>query len=136
MEDRILINGVWYIKEKENTENNNPIEPYKKLKEEDVHFTWLISWETPNWYFVAEKFPCKNSFAASPWITITDKREEKKGEEDIEKIYIDNPIWMIGIYEGNSESLEEAKKDMDDEGISKLFSFIEYLIDKKWIKYE
>lgn len=132
MEDRILINGVWYIKENTNKSIKHS-EHYQKVTEENVCHTFCILWETSNWCFLAETFSLLSDENQEPWIKITDKRLGEK-EYWVEEV-IDNPTWMIGIYEENPKNLEEARETMDEEGILKLFSFIEYLIKKGWINY-
>jgi hypothetical protein len=124
--DRIQINGEWYVKE-------NTIEPL--INPEDVTYSIECVWENTNWCFVATLIVKEDDFNDcydDVYLKITDKRNsdrEKWVEDDI-----DNPKFIIGVLRDNPESMEEAIKMFDDEGLKYFKAFALYLIDKGWLK--
>ena len=124
--DRIQINGEWYVKE-------NTIEPL--IDPEDVTYSVECVWENSNWGFVATLIVKEDDFNDcydDVMVKVTDKRNtnrEKWVEDDI-----DNPKFIIGVLRDNPESMEEAMKMFDDEGLKYFKAFAIYLIDKGWLK--
>lgn len=124
--NRIQINGEWYVKE-------NNIEPL--INPEDVIHSIECVWEDTNWCFVASLIVKEDDFNDcydDVYLKITDKR--KKNRENWSEEYIDNPKWVLGVLENNPESMEDANKMFDDEGLGYFKAFARYLIDKGWLK--
>ena len=124
--DRIQINGEWYVKE-------NTIEPL--INPEDVTHSIECVWENDKWCFVASLIVKKDDFNdcyGDVYLKITDKRI-KDNENWIED-NIDNPKWIWGVLENNPDSMEEANKMFDNEGLKYFKAFALYLIDKGWLK--
>jgi hypothetical protein len=124
--DRIQINGEWYVKE-------NTVEPliYPKY----VTHTIECVWEDTNWCFVASLIVKEDDFNDcydDVYLKITDKRV--KGKENWVEEDVDNPKWILGVLKGNPDSMEEANKMFDDEGLKYFKAFALYLIDKGWLK--
>jgi hypothetical protein len=124
--DRIQINGEWYVKE-------NTVELV--INPEDVTYSVECVWENTNWCFVATLIVKEDDFNDcydDVIVKVTDKRNsdrEKWVEDDI-----DNPKFIIGVLRDNPESMEEAIKMFDDEGLKYFKAFAIYLIDKGWLK--
>jgi hypothetical protein len=124
--DRIQINGEWYVKE-------NTVEPL--IDPKDVIHTIECVWEDTNWCFVASLSAKEDDFNDcydDVYLKITDKRV--KGRENWVEEDVDNPKWILGVLEGNLDSMEEANKMFDDEGLKYFKAFAIYLIDKGWLK--
>jgi hypothetical protein len=124
--DRIQINGEWYVKE-------NTIEPL--INPRDVTYSIECVWEDTNWCFVASLSAKEDDFNDcydDVFMKITDKRV--KGRENWVEEDVDNPKWILGVLEGNLDSMEEANKMFDDEGLKYFKAFALYLIDKGWLK--
>ena len=126
MENRICIDGVWYVRETPPT--------IFKINPENVVHTISCIWESGNWAFEAtmclrEDDP--TDFYPDPTIDITDKREEY---ENWIKHECDNPSWMFGVLNNDPESMVEANKMMDEQGLTEFRAFLEYLIEKGWLK--
>ena len=132
MENRIEINGVWYVREDAITD------PLDHLEAEEIDVTDSLScvWENYNWAF--EAFVIMKNDAETltdhypdPSITITDKRV--KGSENWKEHSADNPNWMKGILENNPESLSEAREFIDNEGLKHFRMFLNHLVNKGWL---
>ena len=126
MENRICIDGVWYVRE------TPP--PTFKINPESVIHTISCVWESGNWGFEAtmclrEDDP--TDFYPDPTIDITDKREEY---ENWIKHECDNPNWMFGVLNNDPESMVDANEMMDEQGLTEFKAFLEYLIEKGWLK--
>lgn len=128
MENRIQINGVWYVREIN--------QPEIEFNEDDITTSIEKAWESENWVFDANILLRSNAETldehyGDPWIEITDKRS--KEETSWVTHSVDNPAWMLDMYEGNTESLEYAQKILDKEGIEEFKKFIGYLVKIGWI---
>ena len=124
--DRIQINGEWYVKE-------NTVEPL--INPKDVTHAIECVWEDTNWCFVASLMVKEDDFNDcydEVYLKITDKRV--KGRENWVEEDVDNPKWILGVLEGNLDSMEEANEMFDDEGLKYFKAFAIYLIDKGWLK--
>ena len=132
MEERIQVNGVWYVRETTSTSSMIEITP------NDVTNTLGCIWESKEWCFEATAIlrdwaeDLTDIYNSCITIDITDKRPENR-DEWIEHDGCDNPRWFIGILEGDSDSMVEAEEIMDAQGIAEFRGFISYLIDKGWI---
>jgi hypothetical protein len=130
MEERIQVNGVWYVREIEPT-------PEIEIKEKDVTFSMERTWESRDWLFVAtvimlDGAETLDDHYPDPYIKITDKRFEDRElwtEDDV-----DNPIFMFGVLEGNPESMIDANEMFDEQGLEEFKAFLRYLIKVGWLK--
>ena len=129
MKDRIQVDGVWYVRE-------NKTLPIVEIKPRDVTNSLSCTWESDEWCFEATvilKDEAENltDIYTDPWIEITDKRPANR--DDWKKDNSDNPNWFIGVLEGSDESMEDANKIFDEQGLAEFRGFISYLIDKGWV---
>jgi len=126
MENRICIDGVWYVRE-----TSTPTT--FKINPQNVIHTISCVWESDNWVFEATMI-CREDdptdLYPDPTIDITDKRGEY---EDWIKHDSDNPNWMWGVLENNPESMIDANEMMDEQGLTEFKAFLEYLIEKGWL---
>lgn len=126
MENRICIDGVWYVRE-----TSTPTT--FKINPQNVIHTISCLWESDNWVFEATMI-CREDdptdLYPDPTIDIIDKRGEY---EDWIKHDSDNPNWMWGVLENNPESMIDANEMMDEQGLTEFKAFLEYLIEKGWL---
>ena len=126
--DRIQINGVWYVKE------SNAKTTAKKVEIEDHQITKFkgASFETDDYCWEATKiYKDDGTLYSGLDIKFTDKTS---GDYDsFETFYWDNDLWMRGVLESNPESLEEARDNMDDEGIAYFQAFLAKLREDFWL---
>ena len=132
MNDRIEINGVWYVREDAITD---PLD-YLEVEEMDFTDSLVCTWECTDWAFEASvimKDGAENltDCYATPYITITDKRVKRK--EYWKEHSTDNPYWMKGILENNPESLSEAREFIDYDGLKHFRMFLNHLVNKGWL---
>lgn len=130
--DRIQIDGVWYVRETDTVTGPAGI---THIDEFDVTKSLNRIWENDDWAFEAKILLAHDGIALEDtwgdcWIQITDKNDPWR-EYDI-----DNPRWMLGVLEGDPESMEEANKMMTPEGIRLFRGFIHLLIKNGWLKKE
>lgn len=132
MEDRIQVNGIWYVKE--TTKPIPDLVSITTIDEFDVTRSLGRVWENDDWAFEAKILLAPDGTELEDtwgdcWLTITDKN----GDEEHD---IDNPRWMLGVLDGDSESMKEANKMMTPEGISLFRGFLLLLIQNGWLKKE
>ncbi|HBW85688.1 MAG TPA: hypothetical protein DEF82_02790 [Crocinitomicaceae bacterium] len=135
MEDRIQVNGVWYVKE--TTKPISDIVSMIDIDEFDVTRSLHRIWEDSEYAFEAKILLAPDGIALEDtwgdcWLIIT----EKVGDTNDSWIEhsIDNPTWMLGVYEGDDLSMREAKKMMTPNGIAKFRGFLHLLIKQGWLK--
>jgi hypothetical protein len=119
--DRIEINGVWYVKE----DKPNKLD----LTEKDVTFSKSCIYETDDYCWEAILISKDNGEEFYPDLEIefTDK---KIGTTE----YWNNPLWLDNILNGNKKEIEEAKKDMSDQGLEDFIAFLKFLRKDNWLK--
>jgi hypothetical protein len=129
MKDRIQLDGIWYVKETPS--------PVLEIDMLDITDCLICIYEPNNWCFEAsvtlkDDAVLVKDVYGDPWIEVTDKRPANRADWVIENL--DNPHWFLGVLEGSSESMEEANKMFDEQGLKEFRSFIKHLIDKGWLK--
>jgi hypothetical protein len=133
MEDRIQINGVWYVKADSYVDKPIPTISVSLFDEDGIIYNQNCMFETADFIFRAVvlidgdgKLKYKNSL----YIEFIDKRPEPWKEE-----HWDNPTWLNGIILNNTDSikvLEELK--MSPSAIATFRDFLIYLRDEnEWI---
>jgi hypothetical protein len=128
--DRIQIDGVWYVKE--TTKPMTEPERMTIIDEADVTKSLGRVWENDDWAFEAKILLEPDGIALEDtwgdcWIQITNNDTGKEYD-------IDNPRWMLGVLEGDPESMEEANNMMTPEGIRLFRGFLSLLIKNRWLK--
>lgn len=131
MENRIKINGVWYVREDAITD---PLD-YLEAEEMELTFSEHCCYETDKYGFVASRMRKDGGDEFYPDITIefTDKRS---GNRDTWKEeYWDNNNWFKGILYGNSDSIESLDKETDicPQGKRQLKGFLNRLVEEGWL---
>ena len=119
--DRIEINGVWYVKEDKPTKLD--------LTEKDVTFSKSCTYEIGDYCWEALMLSKDNgeNFYPDLDIEFTDKKLETTE-------YWDNFIWLNHILDGDQVAIEEAKKDMSDQGFEDFKAFLKFLRKENWLK--
>ena len=131
MEDRIEINGVWYVRE----DTINDSLDYLEEEEMDLTFSEECCYETDKYCFVASRIRKDESgeFYPDIIITFTDKRSGNRDtwKED----YWDNNKWFKGILGGNPESLKSLDKETNlcGEGQRQFKGLLSRLVEGGWI---
>ena len=117
MENRIKINGEWYVREKESElvsgEDFDPVEYEGRVYESDICC------------FNACRL---KSSEASVWIDFTDKTKPKPWKEDC----IDNDLWMIAVLNGEAEGVAET---FGERALVQFKTVVRDLIEVGWLKY-
>ena len=132
MENRIEINGVWYIREDAITD------PLDHLESEEMELTFSeeCAYETDKYSFVASRISGDGGYGEFyPDIAIefTDKRS---GDRDTWKEeYWDNNEWFKGILYGNSDSIESLDEETDlcPQGKKQFKAFLHKLKEEGWL---
>jgi hypothetical protein len=130
MQDRIEINGIWYVRE-----DKQHIPVIDKIDDEDVTDVLSCTWERDEFCFEATVILRDNAeelsdFYGTPFLKITDKRPSDR--KDWIEHEVDNSNWMLGVLENNPDSIKDAKEIFDNNGILQFKTFISYLIKKDW----
>lgn len=118
--NRIQINGIWYVPE--NSQDVVVIEP-------DREECYTV--ENSDFYFKAIRIfdQEENSFFDDIDIHFIDKRPNKPKQQDT----WDNNDWMIGILKNDDASMEDLP-DIGRSGLATLKAFLQFLVDKDWLK--
>ena len=118
--NRIQINGIWYVPE--NSQDVVVIEP-------DREECYTV--ENSDFYFKAIRIfdQEENSFFDNIDIHFIDKRPNKPKPQDT----WDNNDWMIRILENDDASREDLP-DIGRSGLATLKAFLQFLVDKDWLK--
>jgi hypothetical protein len=126
MEDRIQINGTWYVREQSDVVK----EPEFELNIDNVIHTKGISYESDKYCFEATKIRKHDSDDKyyDCDIDFTDKRT-KPWLEDI----WDNRSWMYGILDDNFDSLENLRETVCSQGEAELKAFLKVLQKEGWL---
>lgn len=129
MEDRIQVNGVWYVRETDAIPD--PLR-MTTIDEFDVTRSLRRVWENDDYAFEASILLAPDGTNLEDtwgdcWIMLTIKHTDEEHS-------IDNPRWMLGVLEGDPLSMEEANKMMTPEGIRLFRGFLSLLIKNGWLK--
>jgi hypothetical protein len=126
MEERIQINGVWYVKE----------QPDAKLEPQsvDVTHTQSIIYEDQDYCFEATITidpetgqPLYDEIGMD--VKVTDKTNGKPWIE----LYWDHGGFFRGCYERNPESIESLKQSLNDAGVENFIAFLQHTMDAGWL---
>lgn len=122
MEDRILVNGVWYVRE-------NTI-PEVEIDENELASFQGIVYETIDYAFEATKYENDKygGYLNGIDIKFTDKRDRPWKEE-----FWDNNNFFKGIIENNPDSLNDLRNSVCVNGEAQFKAFLKYLQQKQWI---
>ena len=121
--DRIQINGVWYVREDINYVREKEREMNLAFSQTCTYETDEYCWETSRLYKDKETF--------YPGIDI--KFTKKDGPAPWREEHWDNNVWMRGVLKGDPESMFEAKKSMNDQGIADFQAFLKKLVELGWL---
>ena len=123
MQDRIEINGVWYIRE-----------DLANTQEEDLELSFSLQamYENDKYCWEATRLYKENSqtdFYDDIDIKFTDKKIKPWKEE-----HWDNNSWMKGVMNNDPESLKEARESMCEDGIKTFKLFLNKLQEEGFLK--
>jgi len=131
MENRIEINGVWYVREDATPETIYHLE----AEEMNLIFSEECSYETDKYCFVASRIRKDggDEFYRDIYITFTDKRNDDRDKWKEE--HWDNNNWFRGILEGNAESIVSLDEETDicPQGKRQLKGFLNRLVEEGWL---
>jgi hypothetical protein len=124
MQDRIEINGVWYVRE-----------DLSNTQEEDFELSFSLHalYENDNYCWEATRL-YKDDIPKYFYddlidIKFTDKRV-KPWKED----HWDNNFWMKGVLDNDPESLKDARESMCPSGVKTFQLFLNKLKEQGWTK--
>jgi hypothetical protein len=120
MDDRILINGVWYVRETQPEETKEIVltESIASLYETDDYVWKAIRFYKDDGETLYDGFD----------VDFTDKRIKPWKEEQW-----DNMNWFKGILENNPDSMKDAVESMCSDGIKDFKLFLKKLKEKGWL---
>ena len=130
MENRIQINGVWYVRE-----DSQPAE--ETFEDIQVIQSLECVYETSDYCWAASRMYKDDGKTFYPGIDIkfTDKTYKTSGDrEDWIEDYWDNDTWILGVYRNEPSSMLDAKEAMNEKGIKDFRNFIHKLIQMGWLE--
>ena len=127
MEDRIQINGVWYIREKEVPTIGEP----ESLFWDVTNYIGKVA-ESRLYCFKAEKMykdEINGELHSGVDIEFTDKRILGEWIEDL----WDNDTWMRGVLNDDLDALKELRKSVCEQGEKDFKEFLTMLQEEGWL---
>lgn len=125
MENRIKVNGEWYVKE--STTEIHPIEIELTHFEGCVYENGTYCFEVTRLY---RDYDANEFYSDSIDVKFTDKRTTPWTID-----HWDSVDWLRGIFDNDRRSIDEALEVMDENGVKELKALVGELIEKGWIKY-
>jgi len=128
MQNRIEINGVWYIKEASSNKQQE--------REKDIELDYSVEaiYEDDKYVFQATRFS-KNKelteFYSEPVISFTDKRIQPWQPETW-----DNCTWMRAVLKGESVAIKALQMVLCSEGVKTFKAFLRKLRELQWLADE
>ena len=121
-EDRIQINGTWYVKEEEQPQT----EP------QDLIYTQQCLLELDNCMFEASRMYAdyNNEIFFKDTVDIKYTNKITKSSD-----YWDNGEWMKQLFDGDKEALDQVSDMLNKSEITQLKVFIGTLIENNWLNY-
>ena len=119
MEERIEVNGVWYVREK-TFQKELSVTNFEKIVFENDLFKVEAS-------RMIDPFGIPTDDVAIEYITKVEPHTKERW---------DNVHWMIGVYRNSPTSVKQLYPLMGEERIKQIQSIIETLMDKGWIRTE
>jgi hypothetical protein len=130
MENRIQINGVWYVKEDQTPTTAVSYE----IDEDKLTYSQSCVYENDKYCFEAKRlfknYDSDEIYTDIVDIEFTDKRGSK-GNWITE--HWDGMGWFNGVLERNHGSIETARESMCFEGVETFISFLKILKNKGWL---
>ena len=130
MENRIQINGVWYVKEGQTPTTALSYE----IDEDKLTYSESCVYENDKYCFEAtrifQEYDLGKFYGDVLDIEFTDKRGGKGNwiTEQWDSIY-----WLNGVLERNHDSIETLRESMCFEGVETFISFLKILKNKGWL---
>ena len=125
MENRIEINGVWYIKENSSVLSKNQKSADLDFERDIIYYEGL-TWEDDTIHLKAE------ALEGNDRMTSISYRNKVTGKSE----YWDNDSWIMGVYDGDAVSISILKEDItfnDPYYYKILVRFIGEMINRKFI---
>jgi hypothetical protein len=132
MENRIQINGTWYVKE-DSIPQPAPMAP-KFDAALATHFEGYV-YETDEYCWEATRIykdGNKEFYDRTLWYDGITIEFTNKSTKEVE--YWDNDGWIKNVLHKDEEALEGACESMNDNGIATFKLFISFLICQGWLK--
>lgn len=131
MENRIEINGVWYVRE----DAINDALDHLEEDEVELIFSKECLYETDNYCFVASKIRKDDSDEYYQDTSIKVKEKIDRDPDSWKEEYWDNDSWFKGILEGNRESIQSLNNDttLCEQGKRQFKSFLFRLKEEGWL---
>ena len=133
MENRIQINGVWYVREDLVPETTTNTKEHLFDPDNVTHLEACV-YETVNYCWEASRIRKKEDGSFYPGIDVkfTDKTPEDR--KDWIEGHWDNNYWMMAVFNGEKDALDEAAKVMNKQGVKTFREFLGYLNDLGWLE--
>jgi len=122
MQDRIQINGVWYVREDISKEEEKDIQ---------VYYAMTCTYENNDYCWEATRLLKDDGISYYPDIDIKfiDKRI-KPWKED----HWDSNLWMVGVMNDDPDAMKDARESMCEQGIKEFKLFLKKLEENFWLK--
>jgi hypothetical protein len=126
MENRIQINGTWYVKEDSISQLGTMAPKFDAALA--THFEGYV-YETDEYCWEATRIYKDGDMGFYEGIDIEFTNKSTKEVE-----YWDNESWFKNVFDNRQEAVELACESMNDDGIATFKLFIHFLMCQGWLK--
>jgi hypothetical protein len=124
MENRIEINGIWYVRE-------DVVEKEENFEDFELSFSLSAMYENEKYSWEAIRLYKDNSqtyFYDDIYIKFIDKRNTPHKED-----LWDSNAWMLQVLKNDPDALKGARESMCEHGIKTFKLFLKKLQDECWL---
>ena len=129
MEERIEINGEWYVKEKPTQTSKDYKIPREHLHGELLEITNYEGFVYEDDFHVFEATMLLNEddeYWGDVMIEVTDKMNDRE-------LYFDNPSFLIAFLQQGQYQIKEVIREIGEERVGYFWRFIKSLREKGWL---
>ena len=131
MENRIQINGFWYVLE--TPEHKTPIT--YEITEKSIAYSQSATYENDKYCFEASRIyrDINSNYFYDDCLTVTFTDKRNGDRKDWKDDHWDSTIWFNGLIKRNQESIDTLRKVMCHEGVETFISFLKILKTNGWL---
>ena len=128
MENRIQVNGVWYVREQ-------PEQELRVLVNDDITAVKGFIFDTNGFSYEATKIAKSGLFEEDEYYEDFDIKFTNMNTTPHIEEHWDSMFWFRGVLEGNPESIEILldESEMDSEDVLEFRSFLAFLKEQGWL---
>jgi len=129
MENRIQINGEWYVREQLTPATEPEIE--LDITDNVIRFKGMV-FESDKYCFEATKLAKTGLFEEAEYYNCDIEFIDKRTKPWVEDLW-DNVTWVNGVLDNNPESLDDLRESVCPQGEAEFKAFLKILRQEGWL---